>query len=362
MERSEARPEHGGPGGEARTHMEAEIREQPAIVARLAADLSPYREACRDIERWGTRFVLFAARGTSDNAAVYGKYLATIRAGRPSGLAVPSGVTFYGAAIDFTGCAVIGISQSGRTPDVAEYLADARRRGAYTIAVTNDEGSVLAGAAHAVLPTGAGEERAVPATKTYTSQLAVLALLFALWSRDEETPALLRDPVPEAMETTLQETDAVDRLIEMLGDRSRLLVAARGYNFATSLEAALKLKETCYLDAAPYSAADLMHGPIAVVDPSWPALLFAAPGPTFGAMLELAGELRARGATVAVVGPPGEADHHADLLLPVAGDPPEPLSPLVAILPAQLLALRLALARGIDPDRPRGLSKVTETR
>ena len=168
------------------TAMRDEILEQAGIVARLAADEEPFRTAAREAREAGARFVLYAARGTSDNAAVYGKYLATILAGMPAGLAVPSAATLYGARIDFRDCLVVGISQSGETPDVAEYLTAARAGGAYTLAVTNDAGSLLAGAAHRVLATGAGAELAVAATKTYTSQLAALAAFWAAWLDDRE--------------------------------------------------------------------------------------------------------------------------------------------------------------------------------
>jgi glucosamine--fructose-6-phosphate aminotransferase (isomerizing) len=351
------------------TFMRDEIFEQPDIVARLAADLTPYRDAVAGARSAGARFVLYAARGTSDNAAVYGKYLATIHAGLPAGLAVPSSATVYDTPLDLRECLVVGISQSGETPDVAEYVAHARRAGAFTIAVTNDDDSLLARQADTVLATHAGRERAVAATKTFTSQLAVLALFWATWSDDPALLRALRDDVPGAMRAALSLEGEVAEIAQWLRFSERLLVAARGYNFATALEAALKFKETSYIAAMPYSAADLMHGPIAMVGPGYPALLHSLSGRALPAMRQLERDLLERRAELVVVEDTqegakdtlegSERGRRRGLRLPQAV--PEPLSPLVAIVPGQMLALHLAAARGYDPDRPRGLNKVTKT-
>jgi glucosamine--fructose-6-phosphate aminotransferase (isomerizing) len=351
------------------TFMRDEIFAQPDIVARLATELAPYRDAVTGARAAGTRFVLYAARGTSDNAAVYGKYLATIHAGLPAGLAVPSSATVYDTPLDLRECLVVGISQSGETPDVAEYVAHARRAGAFTIAVTNDDDSLLARQADTVLATHAGRERAVAATKTFTSQLAVLALFWSTWCDDGALLDALRGEVPEAMCTALLLENDVAEVAQWLRFSERLLVAARGYNFATALEAALKFKETSYIAAMPYSAADLMHGPIAMVEPGYPALLHSLSGRALPAMRQLERDLLERKAELVVVEDTqegvkdtlegGKSGKRRGLRLPQAV--PEPLSPLVAIVPGQLLALHLAAARGYDPDRPRGLNKVTKT-
>jgi glucosamine--fructose-6-phosphate aminotransferase (isomerizing) len=366
------------------TVMRDEILEQPTIVARLASDIEPYRAAAAEARAAGARFVLYAARGTSDNAAVYGKYLATIAAGLPAGLAVPSAATIYGAKIDFRDCLVIGISQSGETPDVAEYISQARAAGAFTLAITNDEDSLLARAAERTLATHAGHEEAVAATKTYTSQLAALALFWACWTGDDSVLTALRHDVPAAMTASFAVEAKVKEIAARLSHADRLLLTGRGYNYASALETALKIKETCYLAAMPFSAADLMHGPIAMVEPRYPVLLFAVPGKTAAAMHDLAGELTRRGAEVyAVTSPRGGADRttgtgktgaaaaddsaadmtngevSAAAVLELPLSTPEPLSPLVAVLPGQLLAYHLSLARGFNPDKPRGLRKVT---
>jgi glucosamine--fructose-6-phosphate aminotransferase (isomerizing) len=356
--------------------MRDEIFAQPDIVARLAADLAPYRAAASAARAAGVRFVLYAARGTSDNAAVFGKYLATIHAGLPAGLAVPSSATVYDTPLDLSQCLVVGVSQSGETPDVAEYVAHARLSGAFTIAITNDDDSLLARQADTVLATHAGREQAVAATKTYTSQLAVLALFWAQWCGDEGLLVALRGPVPEAMRAALSLDGEIAEIAQWLRFSERLLVAARGYNFATALEAALKFKETSYIAAMPYSAADLMHGPIAMVEPGYPALLYSLSGRALPAMRQLERDLLKRGAELVIVEDAqvvvedrqesaestpegGETGKRRGLRLPQAV--PEPLSPLVAIVPGQLLALHLAAARGYDPDKPRGLNKVTKT-
>jgi glutamine---fructose-6-phosphate transaminase (isomerizing) len=340
--------------------MRQEIGEQPDVVARLADDMRPFQAAAREARAVGTRFVLYAARGTSDNAAVYGKYLATILAGVPAGLATPSAVTVYGAAIDFRDCLVVGISQSGETPDVAGYLAAARAGGAFTIAITNDDSSPLAAAADRVLATGAGEERAVAATKTYTSQLAALAAFWAAWTEDETLAGSLAADVPAAMRAALGAEEATGTIAARLGAAERLIVAGRGFNFATALETALKIEETSYFAAMPFSAADLRHGPIAMVEPSHPVLLFAPDGEARDGMLELGADLRRRGAETVMVASPTAAEEAGDVI-PLTHPLPEPLSPLAAVIPGQLLAFHLALARGLDPDRPRGLTKVTRT-
>jgi glucosamine--fructose-6-phosphate aminotransferase (isomerizing) len=345
------------------TAMRDEIIEQPAVVARLTADLRPFEEAAREARAAGVRFALYAARGTSDNAAVYGKYLATILAGVPAGLATPSAATLYGARPDFRDCLVIGISQSGETPDVADYLAAARAGGAFTVAITNDAASPLAASAHHVLATGAGAELAVAATKTYTSQLAALAAFWAAWLGDRTLTAALAAEVPLAMEAALEVEDAVRALAARLSHAERLIVAGRGFNYATALETALKLEETCYLAAMPFSAADLRHGPIAMVEPRYPVLLFAPDGATLNGMVELRDELRRRGAETWIILNAGAAAAAGDEGSLILSRPlPEALSPLAAVVPGQLLALHLSLARGLDPDRPRGLSKVTRTR
>ena len=339
--------------------MREEILEQPDIVARLAADVSPYLEAAAAARAGGARFALYAARGTSDNACVFGGYLATLCGGLPAGLALPSTATIYRADVDYRSCVVIGISQSGETPDVAEFVARAREAGAFTIALTNHEDSLLARVADRAIATGAGEERSVPATKTYTSQLAALAMFWAAWSRDHMLMAALQSAAPAAMQAACGAEAQVQEIAKRLEGKDRLLVAARGYNYATALETALKLRETCYVAAMPFSTPDLAHGPMAMIEPGYPALIFAVPGKTFEVMCRLVDDLERRGAQVHVVSHVPVASPDQSVVLDALSEVPEALSPLVAVVPGQLLSLHLSLERGLDPDRPRGLSKIT---
>jgi len=333
-----------------------EIAEQPDAVARLLS-----REGVRvarlsaPLRRAGVRFVLIAARGTSDNAARYAQYLFGAAGGLPVALAAPSLTTLYGRPPDPRGGLVIGISQSGRSPDIVETLAAARRAGAPTLAIVGDTESPLARAADEVLPLHAGEERSVAATKTYTAELAAVALL-ALSLAGKRMLLKRLAAVPEAMAAALATDPAVRRMARRLGGATRAVVLARGVNFPTAWEIALKLKELALILAEPYSSADFEHGPIALAESDLPAVVVSAPGGKPEAELhKLARRLAARKSPVLAIGLP----QRGAIPLP---EVPELLSPLVAVIPGQLLAFHAALSRGLDPDRPRGLSKITQTR
>jgi len=333
-----------------------EIAEQPEVVARFLE-----REAGRvgrltvPLRRAGIRFVLIAARGTSDNAARYAQYVFGALDGLPVALAAPSLTTLYGRPPDARGGLVVGISQSGRSPDIVETVAAARRAGVPTLAIVNDPESPLARAADEVLPLHAGEEKSVAATKTYTAQLAAVALL-ALSLAGKRTLLRKLASVPAAMEKALGTEDAAARTARRLARASRAVVLARGVNYPTAWEIALKLKELALILAEPYSSADFEHGPIALAERDLPAILVSAPGGKPEAeLLALARRLEKRGSPVLPIGLPVKGA----IPLPVL---PELLSPLVAVVPGQLLAFHAARARGLDPDAPRGLRKVTETR
>ena len=333
-----------------------EIAEQPDAVARLLSrEGERVARLALPIRRAGVRFVLIAARGTSDNAARYAQYLFGGLDGLPVALAAPSLTTLYGRPPDVRGGLVIGISQSGRSPDIVETIAAARRQGTPTLAIVNDAESPLARAASEVIPLHAGEERSVAATKSYTTQLAAVALL-ALSLAGKRTFLKKLAAIPEAMAIALATEPAVRRMARRLAAASRAVVLARGINYPTAWEIALKLKELSLLLAEPYSAADFQHGPIALAQRDLPAILVSAPGGRpEQELLALARKLRERGSPLLSIG------------LPVPGaiplpESPELLSPLVAVLPGQLLAFHAARARGLDPDAPRGLKKITETR
>jgi glucosamine--fructose-6-phosphate aminotransferase (isomerizing) len=296
------------------------------------------------------RFVLMTARGTSDHAALYAKYLVEIRLGRPAGLVSPSTMTVYGARPDLTDVLFVAVSQSGGSPDLAESTAVARACGATTVAVTNSGGSELAHAAEFSVDLQAGPERAVAATKTYTAELLALYLLLA----GGRNPARAAESLPEAAAKTLAGADAVHAAAARYRFASRLVTTGRGYSYPAACEGALKLMETSYLSAHAFSTADLLHGPVAMLDSAVPVIAVVAPGRGGEAARPVVDRLRDTGADVLVV---GDGD------LPIASTGlPEELLPVLEILPLQQLAWRLAIDRGGDPDRPRGLSKVTRTR
>lgn len=344
------------------THLFREIHEQPAVVARLLdTQRGPVAELARAIRRRAPTHVVIAARGTSDNAARYAQYVLGVRHELLVGLAAPSILTVYGRAPRFAGSLVLGISQSGTSPDIVAVVAEARRQGALTAAITNAPGSDLAQAAELVVDLGAGEERAVAATKTYTAQLAAVALLSASLGGDEGAFAAL-ERVPAAIAEALGDRVRVAKAAERWRDIERSVVIGRGFHYATAFEIALKLKELTYTVVEPYSSADFLHGPIAMIERGFPALVLAPAGPLARELRALVGKLHDAGADVLVIGDePGTAGA-AGCTLGVPPGVPEWLSPLTFVVPGQLLAMHLAWTRGHDVDAPRAIRKVTRTR
>lgn len=344
--------------------MAVDIADQPEVYARLVepAQADPIAAAAARIVQRQPRHVVLTARGTSDHAALFAAYLAEIRLGLPAGLASPSAITVFGARPDLSQALVIGVSQSGASPDLVEVLQVARSAGALTLAVTNDSGSPLATTAELSVDIAAGTERAVAATKTYTAELLSLLMLVegvrggtgALPGEERAALAVL----PELAALTLADPAAAE-LADRYRFADRIVTTGRGYAYPTAREAALKLMETSYLAALAFSGADLLHGPLAMTDPDVPVLAVVGDGPGGQAMREVLAKLGERRADVVAIGPhpvPGSA---AQLRVPALE---ERHAPLLDILPLQQLALALALARGEDPDAPRGLNKVTSTR
>ncbi len=339
--------------------LEQEIQSQPEVLARLleremrrisqiAAQLPPFD------------YVLIAARGSSDHAATYAKYAWTSLAGYPVALAAPSLLTMYRTAPRLASALVVGISQSGQSPDILAVLEEGKRQGRPTLAITNDGASPLAALADHVSELHAGAEQSVAATKTYTAQLAVMAMFAAALSGDTRHMDALQQ-LPAAIETTLQLSTSIAQQVERYRYMDRCIVIGRGYNYATSFELALKLKELTYVMATSYSSADFRHGPIATIESGLPVFLVMPTGATFADMLELAQDLRTRGAELLVISESQDALALARTALPLPPDVPEWLSPLTAIIPGQIVALHLALSKGLNPDMPRGLQKVTRT-
>ncbi|WP_067172670.1 SIS domain-containing protein [Microtetraspora niveoalba] len=341
------------------TKMRSEISEQPAALRDTLDALLPRVDEVRRVAG-ETRQVLFVARGTSDNAAVYGRYLIEARAGRMCALGAPSIATTYRRRLDLDGVLAVGLSQSGRTEEIVETLDWAKSCGATTVAVTNGgPASPLAEVADLALCTLAGEEKAVPATKTYTTQLAALAVLALGLGADVNADDLQR--VPDAVEKLIDDPGDLAAVVEGLADKPGVVVSGRGLAFSTALELALKLKEACYLHAMGLSYADLLHGPIAVVDEDTPAILVAAgEGPTLPGTVALAERVTGAGASAFGVGG-GAALAGAATAALNGPDLPEWVAPMGLIVPGQLLTEALARRLGIDPDSPRGLNKVTQT-
>ncbi len=342
--------------------LEQEIHEQPEVLARLlASQEAAARDLAAAVRKREVRFAIIAARGTSDNAGRYAQYLLGIANGLPVALATPSIFTLYHRPPHLEGALVIGISQSGESPDIVEVVEEGRRQGALTLAITNYADSPLARVAEHCLLLEAGEERAIAATKTHTAQLAALALFSVALGEDGERLAALREMPGRVAEVLEQADEPARRAAERWLHAERGVVIGRGYNYGTAFEIALKLTELTYLHIEPYSSADFRHGPMALVEPNFPALFIAPHGAVFEEVLDLLRAMRERGADLLVISDQEEALALASASLPLPLGVPEWLSPLVTVVPGQLLALRLAEARGLDPDTPRGLQKVTRT-
>lgn len=349
------------------TIMAAEIRQVPAVVReQLGSAGAAADEVARAIEEAQPGWVSIVARGTSDHAAIYARYLIETQLGWPVGLASPSVTTVYHAPTDWSNGLVLAISQSGRSPDLVAVVEAARRGGALTVAVTNVPDSPLEQAAALVVRCAAGEERAVAATKSYVAELAAVARIVAALAPESEL-AIALPRVPAVLDRTLEAAQAwlaADgrELVEAVASAGRALVVSRGYNLATALETALKLKETGRIFAEGYSAADLEHGPIALASAGFPTLVFRPDGP-MGASIDPAAERsRTLGARTWSIGGPETAGRSDALSIEALAELPECLTPLALILPGQMLAEAVAVRLGLSPDAPAGLHKVTLTR
>ena len=339
--------------------LEREIQSEPELIAGVLERVIPQAQTI--VTRLPAfTYAVIAARGSSDHAATYAKYAWEAMGGFPVALAAPSLYTIYQTPPRLEGALVVGVSQSGQSPDIVAVLAEARRQGRPTLAITNDGASPLGAVADEVIELGVGVEQSVAATKTYLAQLAIMAACAAAWSNDAARLAELQ-ALPDTLAATLRGTEGMAERIERYQNIGGCAVIGRGYNYATAFELALKLKELTYILAIAYSSADFRHGPIATIGDDSPALLIMPGGAAYADMHDLALELRRRTANLLVISDIPEALALADTPLPLAASVPEWLSPLTAIIPGQVLALRLTLAKGLDPDAPRGLHKVTRT-
>ena len=343
------------------THYQSEIYEQPGLHQKLIDEQQDHIVTLAShLRRKQPKFILLAARGTSDNAATYAKYLFSSIMGIPTGLAIPSLYTLYDQPPDIRDGLVIGISQSGRATDVLAVLTHARKKGVATLAITNDDNSPMAQEAEYSIYIGAGKEKAVAASKTFTGQLLAIAMLTAGWMEDNR---MLREiaHIPEWGQDAITEHAAVTELARWFADSDRLVVLARGYNHCVSYETALKIKELAYVSAEAYSAADFRHGPVAMLEKEFPVVAVAPKDKSQDDMKEMIREVKELGVQLGVFS-------NVDELLDASPHPvrlpqsmPGWLSPIIATMPGQLLALELAQAKNLDVDNPRGLKKVTLT-
>jgi glucosamine--fructose-6-phosphate aminotransferase (isomerizing) len=342
--------------------VEAELREQPAALDRfLAAESSHATEIARGLVREDVRYLLIVSRGSSSNVARYMQYLFGAVNRLPVAFATPSLYSVYDAPPELGPAAAIGISQSGASPDVVAVLAEARRQNRPTLAITNDPKSPLAQTADWTLPLHAGEERAVAATKTYLNSIAAIALLSTVAVGDAQR---LRDlqampgTVADQIERSLAAADALDRYRDVESGS----VIARGVNYGTAFEIALKIRELSGAPFEAFSSADLLHGPIAALKSGRPAIVIAPSGKTLASLRAAVDKVRERGSEVIAISDDRKFLAAADTAFPLVRKVPEWLSPLLTVIPGQVAAVRLARLHGADVDSPVGLTKITLTR
>lgn len=344
------------------SQLSREIHQQPDVLSTLIdQEAKNIRRIAGRLRDSDIHYIVIAARGTSDNAATYAKYLFGAVAGLPVGLATPSLHTLYHRSPNFAGALVIGISQSGQSTDIVEVVREGGRQGAPTLAITNDVRSPLAEAAAHVIDIRAGEEKSIAATKTYTAQLTALALLASYWVGDMHCVEQI-ERLPDQVAQALSLDEEVRERAERYRYMRSCVVIGRGYNYATAYEVALKLKELTYVLAEPYSSADFRHGPIALVEGGFPTICIVPSGRAYNHVLQLINDLKARDAELIVISDQDAALHLATTSFQLPAGIPEWLSPVPCVIPGQLLAYHLTLAKGYDPDHPRGLRKVTDTR
>jgi len=337
-----------------------EILEQPQALRRtFQAEREHAREFRRFAQRQNFRLIVLVARGTSDNAARFGRYLFELSTGIPVSLCAPSVHTLYHARLNLRQTLVVGISQSGEGADINMVLRAARRQGAFTLGITNEPRSTMAGLVDEVFLVRAGKQRSVAATKTYTGQLLLLYLLACALGSNVTLTAV--NEIPDRVEQTLKLIPSLRRLVERYRYMRLCAVVARGINYANAFELALKLMETCYVVAEPFSSADFQHGPIALVERDFPVLLLMPPGKAFPGLRSLTDRLRRLQAETLVFTSPRVSLPGATEIIRIPGSIPEIYTPIPYIVPGQLFAALLAETKGLDPDKPRSLGLVTRT-
>jgi glucosamine--fructose-6-phosphate aminotransferase (isomerizing) len=342
--------------------LHSEIFEQPERIASLLdKQKQTVLEITKAIQARNVQYAFLAARGTSDNAGRYANYLWGAHNGIPLALATPSLFTYYKTPPRLNNALVVGVSQSGQSPDIVSVLEEGRKQGCLTLAITNIPDSPLAKAAEFVLDIQAGPEKAVAATKTYTAELMAIAMISAALNSSNERWDEL-DSVSKWAEQTLALDNEIAQMTQRYRYMNQCVSLGRGFNYATAFEWALKLKELTYLIAEPYSSADFQHGPIAMVEGGFPVLAVAPNGKVQETMRDMLTRLRKdKDAELVVIS--DDADILALAQSPIQLPPqiPEWLTPIVSIIPAQLFACHLTEVKGYDPEKPRSITKVTET-
>jgi glucosamine--fructose-6-phosphate aminotransferase (isomerizing) len=339
-----------------------EIRQQPdALDKTLRSQLKRFERFKKLVAKRRPRLIVLAARGTSDNAAQFGRYLLEITTGIPVSLAAPAIYTLYNARVNFRDALVVAISQSGESTDTNQVLAEARKQGALTVGITNEASSELARLAEHVFFVRAGHEKSVAATKTYTGQVLMLYLLAYALGGKIRPDDLAR--LPERAHLALRLEPEITALSERYRFMDHAVVMGRGLNYATAFEFALKLMETCYVVAERFSSADFLHGPIALVEPNFPVFVFAPSGVTWPPVRDAVEKLKPLTAETVVITDAGNpyAAHVGNRLIRLPQRINELYTPIPYIIPAQIFAACLAYQKGLNPDRPRTITKVTRT-
>ena len=344
------------------TKMWNEIWEQPLALERCHdKNISVIQTIAESLNGRQIDQIVLAARGTSDHAAVYGKYVLEMLTGIPVCLAASSVYTIYQRSLKLKNALVVGVSQSGRAADVLEVLKGANQCGAVTVGITNYDDSPIAAEAQYHLNCEAGVEKSVAATKTFTTQLYLIAHLAAQWSGDGDFQQELLT-VPERISHTFEAAGAIENAVARYRFMQECFVLARGINYAISLEAALKIQETTYVRAKAFATSDFQHGPIAMVDSDIPVFLYAPEGPSFADMSAMAGRMRDSGIETVVISNNRELLHMGACGFAIPDTQNDMISPFFNVVVAQMFACQLALVKGLNPDSPRGLNKVTITK
>jgi len=339
-----------------------EIMEQPEILKRtVETNKAVVEELIKDLKARDISTVIIAARGTSDHAAVYTKYAIETLIGIPVSLAAPSVFTMYNKQVNMKNCFVIGISQSGKAADAIEVVKAAAQQGAVTMSVTNFVDSPLAETSKYHLFCDTGVEKSVAATKTFTSTVYLLINFIAKWAQNDELLQEL-EQTPDIMRTIFNQEDSINEVVKKYRFMKECFVLARGINYSVALEAALKIQETTYVSAKAFATSDFHHGPFAMVERDTPIIVYAPEGPSSKDVLEMINKLKDSKADILIVSNNHELMKLGDSCIEIPKDCSEYISPLFNVVVAQMFACKLSLLKGLNPDSPRGLNKVTITR